>query len=163
MPLRSFFLLLILPFLALARPAFAEEEKLPLPRFASLRSGEVNMRVGPGTDYEVLWIYRRKSLPVEIIEEFDTWRKIRDADGTTGWVHQNMLSGKRTALVLGQRRALRKDPSDTAPPRAFLDPGIVVTLEECQKDWCEVEAPGRIGGWLSRHEVWGIYPSEQLP
>ena len=75
-------------------PALAQDH-LPLPRFASLDSNEVNLRAGPGTDYPILWVYQRKGLPVEIIQEFDTWRRIRDRDGTVGWVQQNQLSGKR--------------------------------------------------------------------
>src|SRR5262245_5050819 len=68
---------------------------LPIPRFASLRSDEVNVRSGPGTRYPVEWVFKRKSMPVEIVAEYDIWRKIRDWQGASGWVHQSLLTGKR--------------------------------------------------------------------
>ena len=72
---------------------------LPVPRFVSLKAGRVNVRVGPGEDYKVAWVFTRPALPVEIIQEFDTWRRIRDSDGSVGWVFHSLLSGKRTAVV----------------------------------------------------------------
>src|SRR5579871_6461730 len=72
---------------------------LPLPRFASLKSDHVNVRGGPDKDHDVAWIYTRPSLPVEITAEFENWRKIRDRDGSEGWVYHTLLSGKRTAYV----------------------------------------------------------------
>src|SRR5512147_2561435 len=93
----------------LAAP-LAAQDHLPLPRFASLDSSEANLRAGPGKDYPILWVYQRKGLPVEIIQEFDTWRRIRDRDGTVGWVQQNLLSGKRTGLIIDTQRRLRAEP-----------------------------------------------------
>lgn len=72
---------------------------LPLPRFASLRAEKVNLRVGPGSEYPIEWVIKRPNLPIQIIAEYETWRQIKDSDGTTGWVHQSMLSGKRFVLV----------------------------------------------------------------
>ncbi len=105
-------------------PSLAQDQ-LPLPRFASLDSSEVNLRAGPGKDYPILWVYQRKGLPVEIIQEFDTWRRIRDRDGTVGWVQQNLLSGKRGALVIDEARTLRTDPTGGAKAVAILQPGVV--------------------------------------
>src|SRR5262245_57081238 len=85
------------------------ETKLPIPRFVSLRSGEVNLRTGPGTNYPVDWVFVRRGMPVEIIAEFDVWRKIRDWQGTVGWVHQSMLDGRRTARITGADRELRNE------------------------------------------------------
>ena len=87
------------------RPAGAEPQStgasgLALPRFASLKSDRVNLRQGPGTDYPTAWVFRRAGLPVEIVKEFESWREVRDAEGTTGWVLGSMLSGRRTAVVL---------------------------------------------------------------
>src|SRR5579862_3380664 len=94
------------------RAAGTEASGLPLPRFASLRSDEVNLRSGPGVRYPVDWIYTRRDLPVEVIAEFDTWRKIRDWQGTEGWVHQSFLSARRMVVVTGERRRLRADPDE---------------------------------------------------
>lgn len=141
-----------------AAPAMAQE-RLPLPRFASLDSNEVNLRAGPGKDYQILWVYQRKGLPVEIIQEFDTWRRIRDRDGTIGWVQQNLLSGKRGALVIDLPRTLRAEPG-SSEAIAILQPGVVARLEECRSDdWCHLEAKG-YEGWLTRSEFWGAYPDE---
>jgi SH3-like domain-containing protein len=143
----------------LAPPALAEDP-LPLPRFASLDSNEVNLRAGPGKEYPILWTYQRKGLPVEIIQEFDTWRRIRDRDGTVGWVQQNLLSGKRSALVTDEARTIRTDPTGGAKAVAILQPGVVARIEECQDgDWCRIEIEG-YKGWLRRDEFWGTYPDE---
>jgi SH3-like domain-containing protein len=143
----------------LAPPALAEDP-LKLPRFASLDSSEVNLRMGPGKGYPILFVYQRKGLPVEIIEEFDTWRRIRDRDGTVGWVQQNLLSGKRSALITDEARTIRTDPTGGAKPVAILQPGVVARIEECQDgDWCRVEIEG-YKGWLRRDEFWGTYPDE---
>ncbi|WP_211115655.1 SH3 domain-containing protein [Arenibaculum pallidiluteum] len=134
---------------------------LPLPRFVTLRSAEVNVRTGPGTQYPVEWVFVRKDLPVEITTEFDTWRRIRDAEGTEGWVHQSMLSGKRGVVVTGQVRSLRRSPGATAAVVARVEPGVMGTLRKCQDQWCEVDLEG-YRGWLNRAEFWGVYPDEAV-
>lgn len=128
---------------------------LPLPRFVSLRANEVNFRTGPGVRYPIEWVFMRAGLPVQVIAEFDTWRKIRDPDGTEGWVHQSMLSGRRHVIVVNQVRSLRKAPEPAAPPIARLEPGVILRLETCRAAWCEVEVAGR-RGWLPRTHVWGL-------
>lgn len=138
------------------------ETNLPIPRFVSLRSDEVNLRAGPGTMYPVEWVYLRRGLPVEVIAEFDVWRRIRDRQNTVGWVHQSMLDGKRTALIVGSDRELLRDAADSAPTVARLAPGVIARLLECDGLWCRVEADG-YRGWLRRDEFWGSYPKETVP
>jgi SH3-like domain-containing protein len=132
---------------------------LPIPRFVSLRSNEVNLRTGPGLTYPIDWIYKRDGMPVEVIEEFDTWRKIRDWEGTEGWVHQSMLDGKRDFLIVGGRRTMRLAPQEDARPAARLEPGVIGQLLECDAVWCRAEIQG-YRGWLKREWFWGVYPSE---
>ena len=72
---------------------------LPLPRFVSLKSGRVNSRIGPGVNYAVDWMYLKPGLPMEIIQEYDNWRRVRDPDGAEGWINQSLLSGRRTAIA----------------------------------------------------------------
>lgn len=134
---------------------------LPLPRFVSLRAGEVNMRTGPGVQYPVEWVYMRKDLPVEIIAEFETWRKVRDWEGTQGWVHQSMLSGKRTIMITGDVRILRKDDDAKSVTKARIEPGVVGRLVDCPKGngWCQVEVAGH-EGWLRHVDFWGAYKNE---
>src|SRR3984893_10616803 len=81
-----------------------------LPRFVSLRSDQVNLRVGPGENYPIEWVLTRKEMPVEIIKEFENWRMIRDWQGTEGWVHERMLTGKRAVVVKGGIRTLHRQP-----------------------------------------------------
>ncbi len=136
-------------------------ESLPVPRFASLRSDKIYLRAGPGLEFPVQWVYQRKHMPVEVIGEYDVWRKIRDWQGTVGWVHQSMLDGQRYALITGSERLLRVDPDDASAPSAKLEPGVVATLLRCQGVWCRLEADG-YKGWVRRDEFYGIYPEEKL-
>ena len=136
---------------------------LPLPRFAALRSDEVFLRVGPGTRYPVDWVYHRRDLPVEIEREFEVWRLVQDQDGTKGWVHQATLTGRRSFVVKGAERTLRKSASDDATPVALLKPGVIGRIRGCEagKTWCDMQV-GDYRGWLKRDEVWGTYPGEAV-
>jgi SH3-like domain-containing protein len=146
---------------AAAGSADAAESSLPVPRFVSLRSDEVNVRTGPGVRYPIDWVFQRKTLPVEVLAEVDTWRKIRAADGTEGWVHQSMLTGRRTALVTGAVQTLRKSNSADAAPVAMLEPGVIANLLECRDSWCRLEVAGQ-KGWLPRDTLWGVFPNENF-
>jgi len=146
-------------------PAQAEdsEEKssLPVPRFASLRSGEVNMRVGPGSRYSINWVYKKENWPVEIIQEFDSWREVRDCDGVTGWVHKQMLQGKRMGIIKGKTASLRRSSHENASLIAKMEAGVMVKIQECDIDWCKVQAGGH-KGWLPKTSVWGVYRKEKF-
>src|SRR5690606_37880107 len=131
--------------LAPAAAAAAETPSgLPLPRFVTTRSTPINVRVGPGTKYDVSWIYKVAGTPVEIIQEFDVGRKIRDVDGSEGWVHQTMLSGNRAGYVLPEanveRVGLRVARSEDAAIAAWLGPGFPVKIQGCHSGWCAVLA-----------------------
>jgi len=93
--------------------AVAQRSDLPVPRFVSLRYDEVRLRAGPNVSHPIEWIIRRRHLPVEIVAEFELWRRIRDPQGAEGWVHQSQLSGRRYALVAGETRTLRRRPEPT--------------------------------------------------
>jgi SH3-like domain-containing protein len=140
----------------------AEVSGLPIPRYVSLRTDPVNLRSGPGLRYPVEWVYHRKHLPVEVIGEFDTWRHIRDPDGTDGWVHQTMITGRRTAMVRGTQALYRSD-GDTSSTVATLEAGVIVNVQRCPAGsaFCRVEVDGR-QGWLKRENMWGVYPSETV-
>lgn len=156
-------------YLCLLTPdAFAQNSKsaftstgFPVPRFVSLRAAETYARTGPGKQYPIRYVYHRKNLPVEVVLEYEAWRKIRDQNGDEGWVHQSLLSGKRTGLVQAKDkiRLLRK-PKDGAQAMADLEPGALVTIDKCVKgNWCKIEAVG-YKGWLPRKNLWGIYENE---
>jgi SH3-like domain-containing protein len=140
----------------------AAADKNPVPRFASLSKGEVNLRAGPGPTYPIDWVYQRKGLPVEIIGELDVWRQIRDSDGTTGWVNEQMLGHARTVLIRERLRTLHAAPDAASPATARAEPGVIARLLECRERWCRIEAQG-IRGWVTRDEIWGVYPDEAVP
>jgi SH3-like domain-containing protein len=153
--------LTILVALLAAIPALAADKNLPVPRFVSLRSDKVNVRTGPGEQYPIDWVFTRKDMPVEIVAEFNHWHRIRDVEGTEGWVQERMVTGKRAVIVRGQQRALRERPSSDAAVTARAEPGVIAKLIECQPAWCRIEAGG-VGGWLRREEIWGVYPGEVI-
>ncbi len=128
---------------------------LPLPRFVSFRAAEVNLRTGPGVRYPIDWVYKRRGFPVQIIDEFETWRRVRDWQGTTGWVHQSMVQGKRTLLVTGGHRLLRQSPSEGSGGIAYLEEGVIANLGDCQDSWCRVKVNGH-AGWLKTSEFFGV-------
>ena len=94
---------------------------------------------------------------MEIIDEFETWRRVRDWQGTVGWVHQSMLQSQRNILVTGKRRLLRRGPQEGTAGAAYIEAGVVGELGSCEAEWCEVEAKG-FTGWLRRDEFYGVYP-----
>jgi SH3-like domain-containing protein len=138
---------------------------MPLPRFVSLKAGRVNVRVGPGQDYRVSWVFTRSGLPVEIVQEFDNWRRIRDSDGTEGWVFHSLLIGKRTAVVApwqsGDPLPIRAEPKDTAEITAYLQPKVVAIVSECESGWCRL-TDSRFKGWIQQDRLWGVYPDETI-
>ncbi len=136
-------------------------ETKPAAHFVSLRPEKVYLRSGPGAEYPIQWVYVRKGLPVEVLANFDIWRKIRDQDGVEGWVHQGMLSAKRTALVVGPVRNLRHDAAVDSPTVAQLEPDVIVSISKCDASWCEVTA-GEYEGWLERDALWGFEPGELI-
>ena len=143
--------------------AAGETSGLPLPRFVSLRSDEVNLRTGPGVRYPIDWIYSKKDLPVEVVAEFEAWRKIRDWQGAEGWVHQSMLQGRRMMVVLGETRVLRAGDSESADAVASVEAGVFGRLLQCprNRDYCRIEI-GHVQGWLRRDEFWGVYKGEWI-
>jgi SH3-like domain-containing protein len=163
--------LVALALAASAVPALAEATKLstglPVPRFVTLKAKKINLRVGPGQDYAVSWRYLKSGLPVEITQEYENWRRIRDADGAEGWVFHSLLSGDRSAVAAPWMRDkgkdvfvnMRADARDTGQVVAKLQPGVVVRLDECNGEWCHAEAKD-VEGWVSQAEIWGAYPGE---
>ena len=134
-----------------------------LPRFVSLRANIVNLRTGPGVRYPVDWVYERKYLPTEIIAEFENWRKVRDVQGTQGWIHQSMLSSRRMFIVVSKIRILRKKDQSKSRAVAKLATNVIGELKRCpiSSGWCEVLVHG-YKGWLRRVDFWGVYANERI-
>ncbi|MCA0025610.1 aspartyl-trna synthetase [Mesorhizobium sp. B2-3-6] len=137
---------------------------IALPRFASLKSSPVNMRVGPGTQYDVEWVYVRPRIPLEIYQEYGNWRRVRDWQGTSGWVFGPLLSGRRTAVTAPWSKdkiALRGKPSVSSLVTAWLAPEVIVELVRCDGQWCRV-AVNSLAGFVRQTRLWGIYPNDIL-
>ncbi|KFB11319.1 SH3 domain-containing protein [Nitratireductor basaltis] len=140
---------------------------LPLPRFVSLKSSRVNMRVGPGRNYSVDWMYVKSGLPMEIVQEYDNWRRVRDAEGAEGWINQALLSGKRTAIAApwfkGKQADLPlfADPQEGARTLAQIEPGAIGEVELCNGTWCRMRFDGH-KGWMRQASIWGVYPGEAI-
>lgn len=151
------------PMAAATGPEQTGPSGLRLPRFVSLKSDKVNVRQGPSRDHQVVWQFTRAALPVEITAEYENWRRIRDADGSEGWVQQALLSGRRTALVLpwakDKTTELRARGSDTSDVRAKLESGVLVSLKSCNRVWCRVSV-NDVDGYVRQDTLWGVYPDE---
>jgi SH3-like domain-containing protein len=148
-------------------PIGAAEQKegdtaLKVPRFVSLHSDKVNLRTGPGDRYPIEWVLTRKEMPVEITAQFEHWRRIRDWEGTAGWVHERMVTGKRAVIVKGGVRPLYREPDSAASLVARAEPGVVARVLECKGAWCRIET-GDVTGWIRRADVWGVYAEESVP
>ena len=161
-----------------AAPASAQESgfgpvtKLPLPRYASLKTDRVNLREGPSKDHRTLWVFQRAGLPVEIVGEFETWGRIRDSEGTEGWVLHSLLSGRRTAIVnagpdKGAEKAaisLRAKADEGAEDEARLQTGVIGSVKKCTGQWCRliVSLPTKrdVDGYIRQNRLWGVYPNE---
>jgi SH3-like domain-containing protein len=145
-------------------PRFGSATNLPLPRYASLGSNQVNLRVGPDLRYPIEWTYQRKDLPVQIVDEHQLWRRIRDPEGTEGWVQRPLLNSRRSFLIpSGADRLLRRKPEEAAAEVARLRPGVVGRIRKCDAGsaWCEVQV-GDYRGFIRRAEIWGVAQDEPV-
>lgn len=147
-----------------AAPAGVSAAALAQPHFASLKADEVHVRKGPGEDYDILWTYRSIGLPVEVTAAHEHWRRIRDSEGSEGWVHFRLLSALRSALIApweknGEVTPLLDDDDAGARMVAKLESGVKVFVSRCDGKWCRVSVAA-LAGWLPQNRLWGIYPGE---
>lgn len=160
-----FAVIVIVLVVCVAMPAQAgpKTSGLPVPRFVSLRADKVNMRAGPGFQYPVEWVYRRRGMPMEVIAEYRGWRKVRDWQGTQGWIHKKLLSSRRRVVVTGKLRTLRAGVNPDSPPMARLEAGVIGELVGCPDlgSACRIRVGG-YEGWLERSAFWGAHKEERL-
>lgn len=138
---------------------------LPVPRFVSLKPDRVNVRGGPTRDHEVTFVYTRAGLPVEITAESDNWRRIRDWEGSEGWVYHSLLSGRRTAVVTPKDKSalvpLYDKGDGNAKVVAKLQAGVMASVKRCTGSWCHIVGAG-FDGWAVQEQLWGVYPNEKV-
>lgn len=144
------------------QPSTATESSLPLPRFVALR-GKANLHVGPGQQYPVEWQYTIPSFPMEVLAEFGHWRQVRDFQGTRGWLHKSLLTGKRSALVVNSIQNMMNTPHPQGKIIARLSPGVVGRILQIQGDWCKLSVKfddNTYKGWVEKRHIWGVYVHE---
>ncbi|MFS4580874.1 SH3 domain-containing protein [Phaeobacter sp. C3_T13_0] len=145
-------------------PGHARDERgpvtnLPLPRFVSMKAAEGNVRRGPSLTHKIDWVFKRRGMPLEITAEYGHWRRVRDRDGASGWVHYALLSGARTVLVEEDMLTVHARPDTGAPVTAAFELGVVARLGTCDASWCSISAGG-YRGWAPKEKLWGVTPDE---
>jgi SH3-like domain-containing protein len=150
---------------ASAKDAALTTSGLPVPRYVSLKSDHVNVRAGPTKDNDVAWVYTRSGLPVEITQEFENWRRVRDSEGAEGWVYHSLLSGRRTAVITMKNKddlaSLYEQADAASAVSARLQAGVVAQVRHCASGWCHVTGNG-FDGWIEQQRLWGVYADEKV-
>ncbi len=140
---------------ALFASAGLNAQQREAPYWASMKFDEVNMRVGPGQDFKIDWVYKRKGLPVKVVRLREGWRLMQDPDGTQGWVNESQLLLTRTAIITGEGlAAMRAEPNASAAIKWNAQVGVVGKLGDCEAGWCEFNVGGR-EGWVLENRLWG--------
>ncbi len=158
--------LIILGICSILLPEMASAQELAIPRFVSFRHNKINLRTGPGNRYPIKYVYQVQNYPVEVIDEYELWRQIREVDGTVGWVHRRMLSGVRY-IIMTQEDTLYKEPNNKSQAIATVQQGSLAKLEQCppQSAYCEVMFTfndKKYEGWMNKKSFYGIYPHEVI-
>jgi SH3-like domain-containing protein len=134
---------------------------MPVPRYVSLKFDKVNARAGPGDDYKLLWVYKVRGLPLQVVAETAEWRRVCDPEGALAWVHKRVTDGRRMTMNTAQAAVpLLQKPKDDAKPAAYLNPRSLATLDRCHKGWCRVRAD-HAAGWVRQGGLWGVADGQQ--
>ena len=144
------FLFLLFKILFFVPNSFAVESNT----FLSLKKDEVNLRQGPSFEYPIKLVYKKKYLPVIIIDKSGPWRKIKDFENNTGWIHTVLLSKKKTAINIKKNSILYKKPTSFSKPIAKLEIGRLVLIKKCKEKWCKITS-GKYSGWIKKNYLWG--------
>lgn len=131
------------------------------PYWGSLSAGEARMRTGPGRNYPANWFYQRQGLPVQVVEVYPGWRKVRDPDGTEGWMIANLLSDKRTGMIKGGTADLVDAPNAGGKVLWRAEDGVIGSVSHCANGWCRFDVNGR-GGFVEEARLWGMDPGEAI-
>jgi len=129
---------------------FAEEY------FLTLRNDKVNLRQGPSFEYPIKLFYKKKFLPVLVQEKFENFRKIRDHENNTGWIHVSQLSKKKAAIVVDDEAYIFSSNTVYSKPLAISKNGKLLLIKKCKKDWCKISSKN-IKGWIKKESLWGLY------
>ena len=133
-----------------------------IPRFVSLKSDEVNLRIGSSTNYPIILKYVTKNMPIEITDEYERWRKIRDKDGNEGWIRKDLLKGDRFIIVIKNNKSkINMFSKPNGFPIGEIGELNIAKIKVCLKKWCKIKF-GRHTGWINKNNLWGIYENETI-
>ena len=144
------FKVLFISFLFFIPKTFANENV----NFSTLKNNEVNLRQGPSFEYPIKLIYKKKYLPDKILDKSETWRKIRDFENNSGWIHISQLSKKKSAINIKNNSIIYKKPTIYSKPIARLEVGRLVIIKRCKLKWCKI-ITGNFNGWVKKKYLWG--------
>ena len=130
---------------------FAQEDY-----FLTLRYDEVNLRQGPSFEYPIKLFYKKKFLPVLVQDKFENFRKVRDHENNTGWIHISQLSKKKAAIIIDDNQLIFQRPSIYSKPSAVLKKGRLCKIKKCKSDWCKVQVD-KFSGWVKQESMWGLF------
>ena len=122
--------------------------------FLSLKNNEVNLRQGPSFEYPIKFIYKKKFLPIEVLDKSETWIKIKDFENNSGWIHISQVSKKKSAINKKNNSVIYKKPTIFSKPVAKLEIGRLVLIKRCKVEWCKITSGG-FGGWVFKNSLWG--------
>ena len=147
-----------------AAPALAADRPtpsgLPVPRYVTLKFGEVNARAGPGDDYRLLWVYKARGLPVQVVAETREWRKVCDPHGGAAWVHMRTIDGRRSVFGGTPPAEIHARPKAQSRVVAWLRPQSIASLDRCKEGWCRIKVE-KVKGWVAAASVWGATETPQ--
>ena len=123
-------------------------------KFLSLKNNEANVRLGPSKEYPIKFIYKKKYLPLEILDKSETWRKVKDLENNSGWIHISQLSGIKSGINIKDNSIIYKSPTIYSRPIAKLKLGRLVLVKKCKKKWCKITTGGYTG-WMFKDFLWG--------
>ncbi|WP_303539370.1 SH3 domain-containing protein [Sphingomonas natans] len=145
---------------SVAAPVVAQERAVPY--WASIAAGQAMMRSGPDRSYPGIWLYKRRDLPVRVVQVHGAWRRVQDMDGATGWMLAILLAARRSAVVTGDGyRPIRAEPNDGAALLWQAQAGVVGRISKCDGTWCRIEI-GERKGWIHEDAMWGTDPAERI-
>ena len=124
--------------------------------FLTLRNEKVNLRQGPSFDYPIKLFYKKRFLPILVQDSSDNFRKVRDHENNSGWVHISQLSKKKAAIVIDDELIMFSDSTIYSNPVALVKKGRLVKIKKCKDKWCRVETD-EFKGWLKKNGLWGLY------
>ena len=140
--------------MALVHQGAPAQSKKAVPYWASITADEARMRVGPSLDYPSNWVYRRRDLPVKVVQVLGNWRKVEDSEGTQGWMHVRLLADTATGIVKGEMAMMRQGPDIKSKVLFRAEPGVVGRLSDCAAGWCAFNVRGQ-AGYVSTDSIWG--------